>query len=53
LAGKVWRIGLMGHSCQIKNVIYCLGALETVLAEMRAPIARGVAIAAALQAFAD
>ena len=36
LAGKVWRIGLMGHSSCRKNVLYCLGALEAVLAECRA-----------------
>jgi alanine-glyoxylate transaminase/serine-glyoxylate transaminase/serine-pyruvate transaminase len=31
LAGKVWRIGLMGSSCTEKNVDYCLASLETVL----------------------
>ena len=31
LAGKVWRIGLMGHACNQRNVDYCLGALEKVL----------------------
>lgn len=30
-AGKVWRIGLMGHSCRRKNVFLLLAALETVL----------------------
>jgi alanine-glyoxylate transaminase/serine-glyoxylate transaminase/serine-pyruvate transaminase len=34
LAGKVWRIGLMGHASNMKNVMYCLGALESVLADM-------------------
>jgi alanine-glyoxylate transaminase / serine-glyoxylate transaminase / serine-pyruvate transaminase len=29
-AGKVWRIGLMGHSCRPENVAHCLGALEAV-----------------------
>lgn len=32
LAGKVWRIGLMGHGCSQKNVDYCLHALQEVLA---------------------
>lgn len=32
LAGKVWRIGLMGSSCREVNVFRCLAALETVLA---------------------
>ncbi|MCW8108463.1 alanine--glyoxylate aminotransferase family protein [Alteromonas ponticola] len=31
LAGKVWRIGLMGHGCSDRNVDYCLAALKTVL----------------------
>jgi alanine-glyoxylate transaminase / serine-glyoxylate transaminase / serine-pyruvate transaminase len=33
-AGRIWRIGLMGHSANERNVLLCLGALETVLAEM-------------------
>ncbi len=33
LAGKVWRIGLMGHTSSAKNVEYCVGALKDVLAE--------------------
>ena len=47
LAGKVWRIGLMGHSCRAENIILCLGALEAVLGDLGAPIEKGVAIAAA------
>ena len=31
LAGKVWRIGLMGHSSRPANVALCLAALETVI----------------------
>ena len=50
LAGKVWRIGLMGYGANPKNVIYCLGALESVLTALRAPITPGVAVAAAKQA---
>jgi alanine-glyoxylate transaminase/serine-glyoxylate transaminase/serine-pyruvate transaminase len=30
-AGKVWRVGLMGHSCRRKNVFLFLSALEVVL----------------------
>lgn len=47
LAGKVWRIGLMGHSARAENVIFCLSALESVLGDMGAPIKNGVALAAA------
>ena len=31
LAGKVWRIGLMGHASSSKNVDFCLNALKAVL----------------------
>ena len=31
LAGKIWRIGLMGYSSRKKNVLYCLSALREVL----------------------
>jgi alanine-glyoxylate transaminase/serine-glyoxylate transaminase/serine-pyruvate transaminase len=31
LAGKVWRIGLMGCSSSQKNVDYCISSLEAVL----------------------
>ncbi len=34
LAGKVWRIGLMGHSSNTKNVDYCLAALKFILKEV-------------------
>ena len=47
LAGKVWRIGLMGHACNARNVLYCLSALENVLTDLKAPIHSGVAVAAA------
>jgi len=30
-AGKAWRVGLMGHAAQRKNVMLLLAALETVL----------------------
>ncbi|MCW9047200.1 MAG: alanine--glyoxylate aminotransferase family protein [Gammaproteobacteria bacterium] len=44
LAGKVWRIGLMGHTCRAENIMLCLSALEAVLGDAVKP---GVAIAAA------
>ncbi len=31
LAGKVWRIGLMGHSSRPANLALCLAALEAVI----------------------
>jgi len=30
-AGKLWRVGLMGHTCRRRNVVLFLSALETVL----------------------
>lgn len=53
LAGKVWRIGLMGYGCNQRNVLYCLGALDAVLTSMRAPIHSGQAVAAALEVYAQ
>lgn len=44
LAGKVWRIGLMGHSSRAENIILCLSALEAVLGDR---VKQGVAISAA------
>jgi alanine-glyoxylate transaminase / serine-glyoxylate transaminase / serine-pyruvate transaminase len=49
LAGKVWRIGLMGHSSRAENIILCLGALESILSDMGADIKTGVALSAAQQ----
>jgi alanine-glyoxylate transaminase / serine-glyoxylate transaminase / serine-pyruvate transaminase len=31
LAGKIWRIGLMGYSSNFKNITYCISALQQVL----------------------
>lgn len=44
LAGKVWRIGLMGHTCRAENIMLCLSSLEAVLGDAVKP---GVAVAAA------
>ena len=52
LAGTTWRIGLMGHASNVKNIMFCLDALESVLASMQAPIVRGAAISAAQGALA-
>jgi alanine-glyoxylate transaminase/serine-glyoxylate transaminase/serine-pyruvate transaminase len=54
LAGKVWRIGLMGESARLENVLAVLSALELVLARQAGQqrVERlGSAAAAALQAF--
>jgi alanine-glyoxylate transaminase/serine-glyoxylate transaminase/serine-pyruvate transaminase len=52
LAGKVWRIGLMGHSSRAENILLAVGALESVLGDMGAGIKRGVALPAMQRALA-
>jgi len=47
LAGKVWRIGLMGASSCRRNVCLCLAALETVLRAQGADVRPGALDAAA------
>ncbi|MES2627071.1 MAG: alanine--glyoxylate aminotransferase family protein [Pseudomonadota bacterium] len=47
LAGKVWRIGLMGESSCKTNVLTCLGALDAILSDLGASINSGKAVAAA------
>ncbi|MDT8453193.1 MAG: alanine--glyoxylate aminotransferase family protein [Gammaproteobacteria bacterium] len=47
LAGKVWRIGLMGQSSCAENILLCLGALDVVLSDMGADINTGAALPAA------
>ncbi len=46
LAGKVWRIGLMGHASRAENILLCVGALEAVLSDIGANINQGLALAA-------
>lgn len=47
MAGKVWRIGLMGHSATARNVLYCLSALDNTLSRAGVPFERGTAVFAA------
>ena len=53
LAGKVWRIGLMGHASRAENILLCVGALESVLGGMGATINKGVALPAMQKALAQ
>ena len=46
LAGKVWRIGLMGHASRAENILLCVAALEAVLSDLGADINTGVALSA-------
>lgn len=47
LAGKLWRVGLMGVSSTKKNVFLCLTALESILSRTDFKVERGAAVAAA------
>ncbi|MCP5131040.1 MAG: alanine--glyoxylate aminotransferase family protein [Pseudomonadales bacterium] len=51
LAGKTWRIGLMGFASNERNVLYCLGALDAILARAGAAINSGKAVPAAREVF--
>ncbi len=44
LAGKIWRIGTMGHVCRKANVLRCVSALDAVLRRngFEAPAGAGV-----------
>ncbi len=47
LAGKIWRIGLMGFASNARNVLFCLGALDSTLTSLGARIESGAAVEAA------
>jgi alanine-glyoxylate transaminase/serine-glyoxylate transaminase/serine-pyruvate transaminase len=50
LAGKTWRIGLMGFASNERNVLYCLNSLESILQGQNADIVIGAALPATLAA---
>jgi (S)-ureidoglycine-glyoxylate aminotransferase len=51
LKGKIWRIGSMGYSCNQKNVLHVLGALEAALIRHKAAVRPGRAVQAALDVY--
>ena len=53
MAGKIWRVGLMGYASNETNVLFCLGALDAVLTAMGASINSGVAVGAAHAVYAE
>ncbi len=53
LAGKIWRIGLMGHASNQRNVYILLSALEHILGRQGVALERGVALAAAQKRYAQ
>ncbi|MDQ0062274.1 pyridoxal-phosphate-dependent aminotransferase family protein [Paenibacillus harenae] len=52
LKGKIWRIGTMGYSCSKRNVLLTLGALEAALLHHGHELEAGLAVQAALNAYA-
>ncbi|MBP3952443.1 pyridoxal-phosphate-dependent aminotransferase family protein [Bacillus suaedae] len=51
LHGKIWRIGTMGYSCQQRNVLLTLAALEAVLLRHKAKLHVGEGVQAALDIY--
>jgi len=51
LKGKIWRVGLMGYSCQKPNVLTFLAALEKTLADQGFRLPAGAGVAAAIQSY--
>lgn len=53
LAGKTWRIGLMGFGSSKRNVFYCLTALESALQQQGVAVMAGRSMAAAQAVYAE
>lgn len=46
-AGRIWRVGLMGHNSTPRNVLFLLSALEDVLLSQGYEVALGASLSAA------
>jgi alanine-glyoxylate transaminase/serine-glyoxylate transaminase/serine-pyruvate transaminase len=51
IKGKIWRVGLMGYSCQETNVLLLLAALEKTLLDQGLRLPAGAGVAAAVRSF--
>ncbi|NQU08622.1 MAG: alanine--glyoxylate aminotransferase family protein [Candidatus Abyssubacteria bacterium] len=51
LKGRIWRIGLMGHSSTRQNVILFLTALENAFAAESVKVSPGAAVSAAMKVY--
>jgi alanine-glyoxylate transaminase / serine-glyoxylate transaminase / serine-pyruvate transaminase len=49
--GRIWRIGLMGYSCQKTNVLLFLAALEKTVLDQGLRVPAGAGVAAAIQSY--
>jgi alanine-glyoxylate transaminase/serine-glyoxylate transaminase/serine-pyruvate transaminase len=53
IKGKIWRIGLMGYSCQRTNVLLFLAALEKTLLDQGFRLPSGAGVGAAVRSYAE
>ena len=53
LSGKLWRVGLMGYSCQRNNVLLFLAAFEKVLLDQGHRVPSGAGVGAAVQSYIE
>ena len=53
LAGKIWRIGLMGYSSRKENIVTCLSALGALLHEAGRSVSGDEAVQEALKELAE
>jgi len=53
IAGKIWRIGLMGYSCQTWNVMRFLASLEKTLLDQGMRVPSGGGVGAAIRVFRE
>jgi aspartate aminotransferase-like enzyme len=53
LSGKIWRIGLMGYSCQTWNVLRFLASLEKTLLDQGMRVPAGAGVGAAIRLFRE
>ena len=51
IKGKIWRVGLMGYSCQENNVLLFLAGLEKTLSDQGFRLPAGAGVAAALKSY--
>ena len=53
LRGRIWRIGTMGYSCHMRNVLLTLGGLEAVLLRHGMRVPAGEALQAAMEVYEE
>ncbi|HXX46071.1 MAG TPA: alanine--glyoxylate aminotransferase family protein [Candidatus Acidoferrales bacterium] len=49
--GKIWRVGLMGYSCQKPNILKFLAAFEKTLLDQGFRLSAGAGVAAAIRSY--